>query len=475
MSSPYSRSFAIAVTWSTASCHAVRLSAEGHGARVVQCWRGELGKDGASPAELVLRGVREVGADDQCYLVAGGNGQGWGMTDLEMPPLREEELRNALAFELRKQTPLSPDKLRWGYRVLPRIPGKTTRRIRLYYVRTENWNSWLKSMEGLHHADALLPAPVVLDPLLAGKPFLLPGEDAAAPRYAYQDSPGGRVIQPLPEDAAPTLEEILPADLCRSQALEKYPAEERPAFTAAVLLALYGMTDALGNDQSTLIPLPERFRARRHVGLKALAACLALVLLALFAYVTSGNLSGYARQLRQLDQAIQKTTAELEALQKQSDPKDTERTNLLKQELLDNIPDGPDFPTALLAVTQAIPETHWSADAFEWRSGKIAFRIQGPQKVEGLPAKLEESPYLGDVTERLSSMNGGAYSQRFELTARYDTPLEAQIRKNREEERLQKEQERAQKEKEAARQAAETQAAEEEDEDGDWESSEEEK
>ncbi|MGN0866294.1 MAG: hypothetical protein ACI4SG_01265 [Oligosphaeraceae bacterium] len=468
MSSPYTRSFAIAVTWSTASCHAVRLSAEGHGARVAQCWRGELGKDGASPAELVLRGVREVGADEQCYLVAGGNGQGWGMTDLEMPPLKKEELRNALGFELRKQTPLSPEKLRWGYRVLPRTPGKTTRRIRLYYVRTENWNSWLKSMEGLHHADALLPAPVALDPLLAGKNFILPGEDAAAPRYTYQDSPSGRVVQPLPEDASPSLEEILPASLCQTHALEKYPAEERPAFTAAILLALYGMTESLGNDHATLVPLPERFQARRHVGLKALAACLCVVLLALFAYVASGNLSGHARQLRQLDEAIRKTTAELEALQKQNDPKDTERTSLLQQELLDNIPAGPDFPTALLAITQIIPETHWTADAFEWRNGKIGFRIQGPSKLEGLPGKLEDSPYLGDVTERLSAATGNLYSQRFELTARYDTPLEAQVRKNREEERLQKEQEQRRRQEAAAREASEEGAEE------DWESLEEE-
>ncbi len=449
MRSPYTRNSAIAVTWSTASCHAVRISAEGHRARVVQGWRGILGKDGASLAELVLRGVREVGADEQCYLVAGGNGQGWGMADLEMPPLKEEELRNALTFELRKQTPLPPEKLRWGYRVLPRISGKATRRIRLYYVRTENWNSWLKAMDGLHHADALLPAPVALDPLLAGHNFLLPEEENAAPRYAYQDSPAGRVVHPLPQEQHPALEEILPPSFCQTQALEKYPAEERPAFASAILLGLYGMTEALGNDHATRIPLPERFQARRHVGLKVLAACLCVVLLALFAYVTSGTLSGHARQLRQLDDAIRATAAELEALQGQSDPKEAERTNLLKQELLDNVPTGPDFPTVLLAVSQIVPESHWSADAFEWRSGKVNFRLQGSQKLEGLAGKLEESPYLGDVTERLSTMVGGSYSQRFELTARYDTPLEAQIRKNREEERLQREQERLRKEQEA--------------------------
>lgn len=465
MSSPFTRSQAIAVTWSTASCHAVRLCAEGQGARIVQCWQGELGKEGASLAELVLRAVREVGADDQCYLVAGGNGQGWGMADLEMPPLKAEELRNALGFELRKQTPLPPEKLRWGYRVLPRVPGRASRRIRLYYVRTENWNSWLKAMEGLHHADALLPAPVALDPLLAEAPFLLPGAPPADPGYAYVPSPAGRIVQPLSGEAPPALSDTLPEGLCRTEALEKYPQEERMAFAAPILLGLYAMTDALGHDQSTAIPLPERFRARRHLGLKALAACLAVALLAIFAYGAAGYFSGHALQLRQLEQAIRKTSGELEELQRQNDPKYTERASLLRQELLDNIPTGPDFPTVLLAVTREIPKTHWVADPFEWRNGKVSFRIQGPQKEVELSSRLEGSPYLGDVTERLSTMNGGAYTQRFELTARYDTPLEAQLRKNREEELRQKEEERKERERKAK--LAEEEAEE------DWEESEE--
>lgn len=202
-----------------------------------------------------------------------------------------------------------------------------------------------------------------------------------------------------------------------------------------------------------MVPLPDRFHARRNIPVKIAAACLGVYLLGLLIFVLAGNLSGHATQLRQLDQSIKKVRAELEKLQKLTDPKGVERINLLKQELLDNTPNRPDFPTALLAVTQAVPSTHWISDNFEWRDGQIAFKIQGPTKEVDLTSKLEDSRFLGDVTERLSTMNNGSYTQRFEAIARFDTEIEAEVLRTREEQKQQKQKEQLEKEQAALKEA----------------------
>ncbi len=443
MSSLFTRTQAIALTWTTDACHAIRVTVQGRGARVAAHWHGQVGAECASLAELLMRAVKEVGGDDQSYIVAGGNGQGWGMADLVMPPLKREEMQNALAFQLRKQTPLPADRLRWGYRLLPRKKGDATQKVRLFYVRSENWNSWLKAMDGLHHVDALIPAPVALDPLLDAKTLALPEEPPTTGLYRYEPSPEGRMVSPVAEECAKPFAELLPRDLCEPGDLEKLSPQEQSFYVSPALLALYGLTASLNDDQSTLVPLPERFHARRFLSAKIGVAVLAFYLVLLAVYSLAGSFSGYARQLRQVDQAIKKTTAELDALKKASDPKDKERVTLIRQELQDNTPNAPDFPTALLAVTRTVPSTHWLADPLEWRDGKLTFRVQGPQKDAELSLKLEESPYLGDAAERLTTTaKEGSITQRFEVTARYDTPLEAQIRQAKEEAKL--EQEKAQ-------------------------------
>lgn len=461
MSSLFTRTQAIALTWTTDACHAIRVTVQGRGARVAAHWHGQVGKECTSLAELLMRAVKEVGGDDQSYIVAGGNGQGWGMADLVMPPLKREEMQNALAFQLRKQTPLPADRLRWGYRLLPRKKGDATQKVRLFYVRSENWNSWLKAMDGLHHVDALIPAAVALDPLLENATLTLPEEPPATGQYRYEPSPEGRQVSPVAEGCAKPFAELLPRDLCEPGELEKLSPQEQSFYVAPALLALYGLTASLNDDQSTLVPLPERFHARRFLSAKIGVAVLALYLVLLMVYFLAGSFSGYALQLRQVDQAIKKTTAELDALKKAADPKDKERVTLIRQELQDNTPNSPDFPTALLAVTRTVPSTHWLADPLEWRDSKLSFRVQGPQKDAELSLRLEESPYLGDAAERLSTTTKeGSITQRFEVTARYDTPLEAQIRQAKEEAKL--EQEKAQKEQEKALRQAQKQAAAEE-------------
>ena len=453
-----SRAKAIAVTWTTDSCNAVRVHAVHNSCAVEACWHGELNKDGASLAELLLNAMKALGADDSVYIIAGGNGQGWGMADLEMPAtLKSDELKSALSFELRKQTPIPQEKLLWGYRLLPKGAKDATRPVRLFYVRSEHWASWLKAADGLHHIDALLPAPVALDPVLAGESLVLPASHATEGIYEYAPGKGGRAIIPHGEDEPLSLSQAVPPKACALGPISDLDRAVQLNFASAIVLGIYGLTSCVNEDHHTMVPLPERFRARRNIPSKILAACLGFFIVALAVYSLAGNLSGYSAQLRQVDQAMRKTQAELDQLQKLVDPKYNERAALIKQELIDNTPSGPDMPSALLAVTRTVPQTHWIGDAFEWRDGNVSFRVRGDTKDLELTSKLEDSKFLGDVTERLSTMSSGVFTQRFEAVARYDTPVEAEILRAREEERRQKEAARLEK----ARQLLQEQEAEE--------------
>lgn len=420
----FARNNAIALTWTPNSCHAVRMSTAGNGCTVAQAWHGTLGKDGNSLAELALNAMRTLQADDSIFIVAGGNGQGWGMADVRTPNLKSEDLRNALAFELRKQTPLSMDQIRWGYRILPdtETKGDSRKRVRLFFVKNDYWNSWMKAIDGLHHLDALLPAPVALDPLLDNQSLFLPDNNGCE----YRATPDGRQPIPLQEGTAFSFEQAFPMKNFALGKLAGLSEAEKLEYVPALVLGTYALTESVSNDAKTLVPLPERFVAHRNIALKALAICVVIYLIGLCVYTVTGNMSTKAAQIRQIEVAIKQTRAELDDLKKLLDPKDQEKARLIREELLANAPNGPDFPTALLAITQAVKPPMWVAQTLEWKNGAISFQTQGPQKDLDLANRLEYSPYLGDVSERMSTYNqeSNNHTQRFELVARFDTPTE---------------------------------------------------
>ena len=441
----FARNNSIALTWTPNSCHAVRMTVVGNGCTVEKCWYGMLGKDGDSPAELLLNALKTLQADDSVFIVAGGSNQGWGMADLKAPALKSDDLRNALAFELRKQTPLSLDQLRWGYRILPNGEKKDTQRlVRLFFVKNDYWNSWMKAIDGLHHLDALLPAPVALDPVMSGQNLTILDNSA----YEYRFTPEGRQPVPVAANAAMTLEQAFPLENFAPGQLAELSEPEKLAFVPALVLGVYGLTGSVSSDARTLVPLPERFVAHRNIALKVLALCVAIYLVGLAVYAVAGSMSAKAAQIRQIDVAIQKTRTELESYRKLLDPKDQEKAKLIQDELAANTPTGPDFPTALLAVTQAVKSPSWVAQTLEWKNGTLSFQVQGPQKDLELASRLEASPFLGDVSERMSTYNQDSnnHTQRFELVARFDTPAEAEalkVQQRKEAERLAEERRQA--------------------------------
>ena len=417
----YVRANATAVCWSGKSCQIIRLGRSRDQFKVLACWQSKLGQD-QSLAELVVQGVKAVGCTDNEFIVAGGDQAGWGMADIEVPgAIGKEQLRGALAFELRKQTPIPPEKLLWGYRLLPGSGEQQNLCVRLFYVREEQWRKWLTVLSGLNHVDVILPAPLALDPLFANADIVFPAETGNS---GYQACKAGslRVVAQNINLAAMSFPEAFPpTEEYQLEALESLSRDEQMSCIPALILAAYGLSRESSRDQRTLISPPENLKARRNIASKIVAA-------ALLVYIFATLVSGYARQfqakaghLRRIESETQMVQALLDGLKKQSDPAEKEFVYSLRQELQDNVQQMPDFPEALIELSNLIEAPTWASTRLEWNAGQITMQLQSSTRNLDLPEKLEESPILGDVRELSSQFNQGVYTQRYNLNARFDT------------------------------------------------------
>lgn len=438
------RTISTAVCWNRQSCYVVRLQRYRDTFKVLSCWKGEVSKE-QSLAELISLGVKNVEASDQEFIVAGGETTGWGSAELQLPALSGAELKSALQFELRKQTPIPADKLRWGYRVLE-SRGKGTR-VRLFYIKEEEWVRWCSALKGLSHVDLILPAQLTLDPLFADVDCFFPDETAQS-GYSCRHLNGARLIvreatppDLTPEKAFPPLANYQPG------ALSAMTAAEQMAFIPALLAAAYGLTRNSNLDQATLIPPPDALKAHRYIASKIIAAGLLTFTCITLLLGLARQLQARSAHLRKIDSEIGKVQAEMKALQaSRGGNSEKEFVAILEQELRDNVQVMPSFPEALLELTNLIEAPAWASSRMEWNAGQISLQLQSSQRDLELPGKLEESPLLGDVRELSSSYNQGNYLSRYTMNARYDTPeekVEFDLRraKRLEQARLQKEQE----------------------------------
>ena len=147
----------VALTWSAdGQCHGIRVKRLRGKCKVTSVWAAKADKD-HSVSELLAIGLRELDGKDASCLLASGTAGGWDMADVEMPHLPEEQLKHALSFEIQKHTPLSIDKLTWGYRQL-RKPTTTTKGLyRIITMKSENWRQWCTTVEALSPLDAIIP------------------------------------------------------------------------------------------------------------------------------------------------------------------------------------------------------------------------------------------------------------------------------------------------------------------------------
>ena len=424
----FAKQSCVALNWAPdGRCWGVHLRRVRDRCAVALFWRSPLAENESLAARLA-EGVRCLAARENTVIVAGGSGRRCGLVDIEMPRLPPEDLRNALSFELGKHAPVSPEKLVWGWRALPGADG-THQQVRLAYMREAEWGRWLDAASGLGLGiDIVMPPSAALDPLLAEQEVYFPDESAADGFVLRPSETGGREIlrrAAAGEGVFGAFPTPLSAPVLELGGLGAMPPEEQQGYCGAVLLAMYGLTNAAATDKRTWFPIPYALQPRRHRHSRLAAAVLILYLLAVAAvglgreYRTA---NAYYRQLQQECKEIEAQIAEQEEAEDVSD-----FMSVLEKELGEAHREQPSMTDVLAELTHLIGEDTW-VERFEW-AGDTLKTVQihlNTKKDEGLGLinRLEGSPVLGDVVPGPVTRRNDEIKRRLEMNARFDTEAE---------------------------------------------------
>ncbi len=436
----FARNSCIAYTWNEdGDCRAVMVTRSGDKCKIAKLVNAKADQD-TTVAEVLANTAKSLNAKDAAFTVAAGLGSGWDMVDLTMPNLPHEELRNAITFELRKHTPLSLDKIRWGYRAtIAKQDKKQGNRTRVVYIKSEVFDKWTANVSALGQLDMAIPPAAALDPLFEDAVVTIPEGGGTA--TAYAPSAEGRIASAVSDDDL-TLDKALPGDFIKWNELESLPKDEQMAYIPAVILAAYGLTSAAGHDTSTMLPLPPALKPRRNAFMTLCASILlAISLLALVIYTVIG-LQGRSAQIRALEKELKKVNAELDTIQKQIKPEKKKAIVELRKEMADVTPNIPPLPFVLLDLSKSIPSPAWLSGNFTWDEGLVKFTLEEPVTDPTLTAVIdtqelldiiEDSPYIGDVRGLKSNYDArnNKRTRDFDMNARYDTPAEAERAKQR--------------------------------------------
>ncbi len=419
----FSRKKAIVLTWNQTSCKTARIRREGSGIAVEAVWSGDVSKE-QSLATLLVDGYKAVGGDENSFTIASGDGGGWGSADLMMPQLKGAELRNALGFELIKQTPIPAERVRWGFRRLPPVKDQGNEvPVRLIYVRQDKWTQWLSALEGIRHLDLICPPAAALAPLGDEGPVFLPDSEGVVHRHSREEGQWLSSPDELPADF--DMRRAIPSLTVVPGPLASLPAVEQAAWMPAVVLGAYALTEEADEDIATLVPLPEEKRPHRNTFVKGLALKLLIYILLVCVFALIRQLQVRNAHLRRIALAQSEVDAKLSELRAKNKPANVTFGATLRQEMQESLPQGPDIPEVLAEISRIVTPPAWISQKFEWNAGLVTLQVQSPVKDADLVLRLEESPLLGDVREQSSAFRVNAYITRYTMNARYDTPEEA--------------------------------------------------
>lgn len=402
-------------------CRGIRLKRAGDKCRIVDFWKANTDQNHTA-TEILAEGAKALSAKDASCYVAGGTAPGWGMADVSMPPLPPQQLRNALAFELKKHTPLPVDKLKWGYRLIAKQTNTTKPVYRIVYAKSELWQDWCNAFSATAPLDAIIPAPATLDPSFDKQTVIFPRHGKTG--EAYLPNGNGRTFKPalsVDADGNPMpLIELLGIDFLVQGTFDELSVAEQYEYADALILAIYGLTGAIDNDAETLIPMPDALKPHRSA-LLVVTACLllAVTIASLILWAVMTLQANYSQQ-NELKQEIADIEREINEKRASIKTDRLKKVQELLTELQPEVPDYPPFPMVLNAITEIFDsETErqpWISSKLTWNhdTNTIKFSIEEPLGEDGEKAFIEQPelidaladcPYIVDVRGNSSTIN----------------------------------------------------------------------
>lgn len=374
----------------------------------------------ASLAECLAEGLARLGTGENALVVAGAADAACGIAETTVPALKAAETRGALGFELARACPLPPDRIAWGYRLLPAEKGKRTP-ARLFFLRQTAWEHWLESVGDLK-IDALVPPQAALDPVLAEQDLVLTA--GSGERFLFaRTGKGGRAVRPAGE-ATPAFgngPRPLAWDRLVPGPLASLPADQQASYAPALVLAAYGTSRCLADDRDTGFPVPYNLQPRRNQLNRFLAAALLVLLVGLATTAIWREVAARSALLVEL-------RAEQTRLQRDIDQRTTaagsvteEAIVALARELKEARTDldRPSLAAVLVELTETLGPNSWS-HKFDWVGGAVTIDIEETDEDLDLVRNLEFSPVIGDVFQENITRIVGKVNRQLKMNARWD-------------------------------------------------------
>lgn len=444
----FGNSSCVAFTWSgDGFFRGVRCQPWRDGFRVVQHWesqqRGLLVREGErkrphstsqSAAQILATGAQALGVTADTVVIVGGDPARACFTDVSMPRMAPADLRGALQFELGKHTPLNPDHVQWGYRILGRTADGLNSMVRVIYFRMDDWESWIEAASGLPTGvDMVMPAAGAIDPVLAdqrvwlvldkrGGAFVLEKNDDGRRQTLYCDASRefqkgegfGGGAEPL---AVPQL---------NPGPLAELPPQRQQRFASACILAMYGLTGQFARDRRQWLPVPLEMRPTRNQVQKVWTMAAVLYLIFILGFLASGRINANYLALRERRAETVRLQAEIKALQ--PDPEIESFGDALATEIRENQATKASITRTLAGLSEIADARMW-VTSFTWDGGDCRFDLRvGPEHAEDaeLTKAVMESALLQNPAQRVRRNPDGSVIYTIDCRAVVDPPpLEA--------------------------------------------------
>ncbi len=412
-------------TWDNQECcHGVLLKHKSEHYHILRTWSG-VRTGHQTRAQLLESGYAALAVDEDTTVLVGGNSLKACIVDVKMPKMPAPQLRQALAFELTKHTPLALDELQWNYRIVRKIPGAELNLIRMVYLPRPEWESWISAASGIDKGvDMIVPAAAVCDPILTGRDICFANHDEESSYILKSQSNGEREITSIsPAVLQTTLfgtgDTPLKLDHLNLEQLGTFETTKQQGFAAAVIVAMYGVSPAYWQDRKSWVDVPDDMRPRRNRTLRLITFSLMMYLILLAGFLLARKFHQDYRKYQAVARISANLEAELDQLSADATP------NPVAEELGKQIVEANQasfsFPAALAEFTRLTSAKLWATN-LNWDAGELRVELKADNDEPDLTLSLRESPLLTDFTMRKRQLQD--QSANYTITCRMKLPDE---------------------------------------------------
>lgn len=374
----------VAYTWDAQGrCCGVRIDRRGERCTVTGYWRGtKVGNQ--SLAQILEASLTHLKIGGETTVLIGGDFRKAFCVDMRLPKMASDLMHSAVGFELGKYSPLPPEDLKWGYRLLSKPAGAETAHVRVGFFPAIDHAHWLEAAAVLPSGvDMIIPTAAALDPLMAGKDVGFTDDDGESGFILRPSATGEReviVADSLDAEGIFGLgKQPLAAENLVPGPLAALAATEQRAYAPSVLLAMYGVSPACAQDLKTWLPVPKSMKPPRNRMLKTLCLSLGVYILGVELAFLGGWWMQKQKDLDYVTAARDALQSELIALRPmEEDEEDTyseiDVNEEMKGELLKARQQVLPMGVALASLTGRTDDVLW-AHAFQWNDGRVKLEL----------------------------------------------------------------------------------------------------